>query len=190
MSGDLRHTIGRAAIAVAVCAVLLGIAAGCGGGGSDDTVDAATKKEQPETGPTVAVMKPLGSSEASGTATYVKQSSGVPLFKLELQGLEPSVGRGQYLIWQMESRDNMVVIATFPAEKDGRIDEKFAPNPVYLAAVEAGEKKVILVTRVENWLHFREKFSERDGAWNPNIIGEPVLRGTFAGPLVGVSEDE
>jgi hypothetical protein len=188
MSGDIYSRMMRTTIAVALFALLLALAAGCGGGDSDAT--GAATKEGEKSGPTVAVMKPVGDNTASGTITYSKQASGAPLVKVDMEGLEAVSGDTQYVIWQMADRHNMVSIASYFVEGNGRMFEAIEPNPAHLGALESGEKTTMLVTKIPDDDVFRESFGETEDPWDPATIGEQIAKGKFTGPLAGATANE
>jgi len=167
------------------CALLLVVMAiGCGSTGSN----AATADNDPagwDSGPTKAVLKPLGNSGVTGTVVYVKQGSALPVMKIRLKGLERATGEKQYFIWQMGSRHNMVSFASYHVPKGGKLSVDLEPNPESLSFLEDGSTTEFLVTKVLNDDRFFEAEEKAPSATDPAQIGEPVARGTFTGALVG-----
>jgi hypothetical protein len=164
-----------------VAGLLLG---GCGGSGSGSaTADATTKART--SGPTEAVLSELSGSGVSGTVGYVKQSSGLPVMKIRLQGLERATGEKQYFMWQMGSRHDMVSYASYHVPRGGKLSVSLEPNPEALSWLEDGSTTEFLVTKVNNDDRFFEAEEKAPSAGDPAQIGEPVARGTFTGPLVG-----
>jgi len=171
---------------VALVALLL---AGCGDSGSGSATADATTKAHPS-GPTEAVLRELGGSGVSGTVLYVKQSSGLPMMKIQLKGLERATGEKQYFMWQMESRHNMVSFASYHVPDGGTLSVNLEPNPESLSFLEDGSTTEFLVTKVNNDDRFFEASEKAPSASDPAQIGEPVARGTFTGPLVGPAGGE
>jgi hypothetical protein len=172
---------------LAGCMLVFAVTAvGCGGTGSD----AATAENNPpqrSSGPTEAVLRSLGGSGVTGTVVYVKQSSGLPVMKIRLDGLEQAAGEKQYFIWQMGSRHNMVSFASYHVPKGGKLAVNLEPNPESLSFLEDGSTTEFLVTKVLNDDRFFEAEEKAPSASDPAQIGEPVARGAFTGPLVGAS---
>lgn len=168
---------------LAVPALILG----CGSGTPSSTNAAATTSpaKSRETGPTEAVLHPVGASQASGRVVYVKKSPGEPLLKIRAEGLEPVAGERQYVIWQMASRHHMLSFATYYVGKDGRLSENLEPNPESLAFLEEGSTTQFLITKIDNDDALREAMWEAPNYLDPPFIGKRILQGTFTGPLVG-----
>lgn len=162
------------------------IAGGCGGGSSAATAETGGPTAR-SAGPTEAVLRSLGGSGVTGTVVYVKQSSGLPVMKIRLQGLERATGEKQYFIWQLGSRHNMVSFASYHVPAGGSLSVKLEPNPESLSFLEDGSTTEFLVTKVLNDDRFFAAAEKNPSATDPAQIGEPVARGAFAGPLVGAS---
>jgi hypothetical protein len=165
---------------------LAGAAGGCGSSGSN-AATAETDPAVPKAGPTEAVLRSVGGSGVTGTVVYRKQSSGLPLMKLRLEGLERATGEKQYFIWQMGSRHNMVSFASYHVPKGGKLSVSLEPNPESLSFLEDGSTTEFLVTKVLNDDRFFAAAEKNPSASDPAQIGEPVARGAFTGPLVGAS---
>lgn len=162
---------------------------GCGDSGSGSaTADTTTKARTP--GPTEAALSELNSSGVSGTVVYVKQSSGIPMMKIRLKGLERATGETQYFMWQMGSRHDMVSYASYHVPKANQLSVNLEPNPESLSWLEDGSTTEFLVTKVENDDRFFEAEEKAPSAGDPAMIGEPVARGAFTGPLVGTAGGE
>ncbi|HEX6781395.1 MAG TPA: hypothetical protein VF125_05125 [Solirubrobacterales bacterium] len=169
---------------------------GCGGGDDSGSNVAATSEPETttetirKTGPTVAVLHPVGEyADAKGTARYSKKPNGVPLLKLRAEGLEPTSGRQQYVVWQTHSRDDMYTLATWVVGKDGRMIETWEPNFASLQYLELGLRTKLVITRVENYARLYEP-APTDDSYKHNFIGKPVLEGQFEGAIVGALEEE
>jgi uncharacterized membrane protein len=166
---------------IALAALLI---VGCGDGGSNSAT-AGAAPGTPKSGPTEAVLRSLGGSDVTGTVVYVKQSSGLPVMKIRLQGLERARGEKQYFIWQMGSRHNMVSFASYHVPNGYKLSVNLKPNPESLSFLEDGSTTELLVTKVNNDDLFFAAAEKAPSANDPGQIGEPVARGAFAGPLVG-----
>jgi hypothetical protein len=172
----------------ALAAALLLI--GCGGDSDSDSNVAATAESTiRETGPTVAVLRPVGNSEATGTAHYSKKADGFPLIRLRAHGLEPVSGDRQYIVWQKRSRNDMVMMATWYVGKDGRLVEDMEPNISFLQYLERGLRTKLMISRINNNDRLYEPGASRN-SYEHNVIGTPVLEGQFEGALVGTPKPE
>jgi len=174
------------------------LAAGCGGSGSTgdgdtgnavEATEAAATTPQRETGPTEAILKSAGDTGAAGAARYQLRPNSTPIFHLEMRGLAPTTGKKGYRLWMFGDRHDMVGLATFKVGKTGRISYKSETVESHVF-VEEGTKTVLLVTKVDSIEHLREALLKSDEPWDPLYIGEPVLRGTFEGALVGSASPE
>jgi hypothetical protein len=171
--------------ALGVCALTLAvIVLGCGDSTPADTATAETSPVD-RSGPTEAVLNSLNDSGVTGTVVYVKQSSGLPVMKIRLSGLESAGGEKQYFMWQMGSRHNMVSFASYHVPKSGKLSVDLEPNPESLSFLEDGSTTEFLVTKVLNDDRFFAAQERAPSASEPAVIGEPVARGPFTGPLVG-----
>jgi len=126
----------------------------------------------------------------TGTVVYVKRSSGLPLMKISMSGLEQATGEKQYLLWQMGSRHNMVSFASYHVPNGGKLSVNLEPNPESLSFLEDGSTTEFLVTKINNDDRFFAATEKAPSASDPAQIGEPVARGTFTGPLVGSEGSE
>lgn len=180
---------------LAACAATAAILAGCGGGGSDNGTSAAETIDQQNTttttpqrtsGPTRAVLQPVGDSTASGTISFTKKPDGTPLIKVRLEGLKPISGEEQYVIWQLGSRHDMLPVASYYAGKDGRVTEDIESATEPFQFLEDGSKTEILVTYVAQDDDWREGLSGgSEGPWDPLVVGKHLTQGQITGSLVG-----
>lgn len=187
------HHLGKPTVGLLI-ALALGIAlpaSGCGGGsGSNVAATSAantTTQAIRHSGPTVAVLHPVGDVKASGTARYRKGPDGSPLLELRARGLEPVSGDRQYVVWQKHSRNDMVLLATWVVGKDGRLVETWSPSFASLQYLELGLRTKLLITKVELNDRLYEP-STSDNSYKHSFIGHPVLEGDFTGALVGSKE--
>jgi hypothetical protein len=186
MSGICHSGKSRLVIPV-LCALALAIfAAGCGGSeDSESSTTAAATAKSAESGSTEAVMKPVDGSNASGTIIFRKKANGATPLKVRLAGLEQLSGDRQYVVWLVGSRHDMLSLATYYGDKNGRIDAHMTPTPAKLLPVEYGTKTELLVTKVQNNDLFVKGIYEAEDPYDPPLIGKPILRGTLTGPLAG-----
>jgi hypothetical protein len=193
MGAVLGH--GKRLAAIAAC--LLSAAAsllGCGGSDPPGSGATAASGQGPSTrassGPTEAILHPLGESGVSGKVVYVKQKSGFPLVKIRLRGLERATGETQYFMWQLGSRQNMVSPASYHVPHGGKLSVNLEPSPEGLSWLEDGTTTEFLVTKIANDdVYFVAREHSRT-AGDPAMIGRPVARGAFTGALVGAAGGE
>lgn len=194
MLSGLCNSGGRAIVTVAVCALVIAAFAGCGGGNSDngttvaETVDQQTTTPQRTSGPTRAVLRPVDDSTASGVISYARKPDGTPLMKFRLEGLGSGSDGTRYVFWQTSPRHQMVVIAGFLPRSDGRIVRKNEAAIESFDFVEEGTNTEFLVTEMSN-SQWQRVFSGNYPSYPP-VIGDPVLRGTVTGSLVGALLDK
>jgi hypothetical protein len=167
---------------------LVALVSGCGGSSSTDV--SATATEATETrrkvhpGETEALLEPTKESSAQGTARYQFRPDSTPVLHIEAVGLEPVSGKSRYAIWIVGDRHDMVNLAGFQVGEDGRLSRRLEVPESYVF-VEEGSKTELLVTKVDDIAQVGQGISESSDPWDPPIIGEPVLQGTFEGPFVG-----
>jgi|SRR5690348_679866 len=166
--------------------VLVMMAAGCGSSGPSDST-AAAKVKEPTSGPTEAVLSPVGNSGVSGKVVYVEQPSGMPLMKIRLRGVKKATGETQYFIWQMGDRHHMTSFASYHVPHGAKLSVNLEPSLESLGWLKEGSKTQMVITLVENDDHFFETEEHWANGEDPTEIGEPVARGTFVGPLVGAT---
>jgi hypothetical protein len=182
-----------ASFVVALALILSALVAGCGSSETTETVGthafeateaAETTPQQPKSGPTEAQLEPIGDNTATGTARYLLKPGRTPVMRIEVEGLEPVSGPSRYAIWIVGNRHDMVNLAAFQARSDGRISRRIE-SPEAFDFVENGSKTELLVTKVGNIGKVGEEIAGSGDPWDPPIIGEPVVGGTFVGPFVG-----
>jgi len=176
-----------------VCAALV---SGCGGSTSTDespgtaeATEAAETRRKVHPGETEALLEPAGESSARGTARYQTRPDNTPVLHVEASGLEPVSGASRYAIWMYGDRHDMVNLAAFQVDEDGRLSRQLE-TPESYAFVEDGSKTELLVTKVDNIDKIGEGIAESGDPWDPPIIGETVLEGTFEGPFVGSAKGQ
>jgi hypothetical protein len=189
---SLKHPV-AASFLVALIMILSALVAGCGSSETTDTVGthafeateaAETTSQQPKSGPTEAQLEPIGDNTATGTARYLLKPGRTPVLRIEVEGLEPVSGPSRYAIWIVGNRHDMVSLAGFQARSDGRISRRIETVESF-DFVENGSKTELLVTKVDDIGKVGEGIAGSSEPWDPPIIGEPVVGGTFVGPFVG-----
>lgn len=179
-----RRVLGWEIAALALVILLVGVL-GCGTSDSQSTaVSTADTTEDRQSSPTEAVLEPVASSRASGTVRFMKKNR-IGLLHVELQGLKSLPDGGQYVLWLMASRHSMVPLATYPPGKGGTLSQTWQPNSGHLAAIEDGSKTRFMVTKTMSAPEKEKTLLGGDVPYYPPFIGDPILRGTFVGPLVG-----
>jgi hypothetical protein len=163
-------------------ALIAAVLSGCGGTVTTTVTVEATHAAQ--TAPTEAVLKPASGQSATGTARYSLNPSRIPALKVEAEGLSPTSGKQRYGVWMYGDRHDMVMLGAFEVQKDGRLSRGFETVEAY-TFVEEGTKTELLVTMIGDIDRVSEGIAEGGEPWNPPVIGEPVLQGTFEGPFVG-----
>jgi hypothetical protein len=171
--------------------ILTALVSGCGGSSSTDGSAAAVEATEPvETrrkvhpGETEALLEPTEGSSAQGTARYQIKPHSTPVLHIEAAGLEPVSGKSRYAIWIVGDRHDMVILAGFQVGEDGRLSRQLEGVESYVF-VEEGSKTELLVTKVDDINQISKGIAESGDPWDPPLIGEPVLQGTFEGPFVG-----
>ena len=188
--GAVFKSLLAAALIVAVAAGVAGCggsdSTGTGSGGAAEATEAAETTQQPKSGPTEAALEPVEEGTAAGRARYLLEPNREPVLQIRVHGLEPVSGQQRYAIWIVGDRHDMVNLAAFHVGEDGRISRDIASPEAY-AFVEEGSKTELLVTKVESIEAVGDGISESSNPWDPPIIGEPIVAGTFVGPFVGSS---
>jgi hypothetical protein len=166
--------------------------AGCGGSNSSssdepsrafEATEAAETTPRRQPGPTEAQLEPIGDSSAEGIARYQIRPGSTPVLHIEAEGLEPISEASRYAIWIVGNRHDMVNLADFQVGKDGHLARTLETPESYIF-VEEGGKTELLLTRIDNLGQIREGISESIDPWDPPLIGDPVLSGTFEGSFV------
>jgi hypothetical protein len=188
---ERRKPRGRAYLAAAL--VLAVLVVGCGSSGSTDgsttaveATEAAETRRKVHPGETEALLEPTGESSARGTARFQIRPNSTPVLHIEAAGLEPVSGKSRYAIWIVGDRHDMVNLAGFQVGEDGHLSRQLE-GPESYVFVEEGSKTELLVTKVDDINQVGQGISESGDPWDPPLIGEPVLQGTFEGPFVGTS---
>jgi hypothetical protein len=181
--------------AVLLCGLALAaLAAGCGGGDESESTPTIAKApsapKQVESGPTEAVLQPVGDSKASGTVHYLKKPDGTPLLKIRAQGLEPTTREEKYVIWQISSPQDMVPLATYTVGNNGRLNENLNAGFESIAFLEDGSRTELVISKVGDDDLWREGLGQEPGTYNPAVKGQFILQGPLTGSLVGAGATE
>jgi len=175
-------------VVIVVLAVLL--IANSGGDDSGDSTSAAnanagnaqTTGNGGKVQPTLAVLKPVDGSDASGTGLFANFEENLVL-AVEAKDLEPTEKGTRYTIWIAASPTKMLPIASTAVGAKGTI-EASVKLPTELLLFLANETyREIAITRTDTARLAAEGKEEA-----PTYTGDAVLRGTITGPLVGADE--
>jgi hypothetical protein len=154
--------------------------------------------------PTKAELTAVDGGGAKGTATFgrveVENEKGEAEPKLALQveatGLEPTEqGKTSYTVWLAESPQKMIPLV-FPVEvkSSGKganeIVAQFEVPVEVLAYMAAGTFDEIAITKTDDAeLKTAVETATKEKA-TPKYLGDPVLRGTISGPIIGLAKRE
>jgi outer membrane biosynthesis protein TonB len=204
---------------IAVIVVIILVSSGGGGGGNSSTTAEGETSPTAETGtgeetgavennasqtPTAATLKAVDGSEAEGTATFgrveVKNKEGKAEGKLALQveasGLPATEeGKSSYTIWLAETPSKMIPLV-FPVEVEAsgkgaeKIGAQFEVPVEVLAYLAAGTFDEIAITRTDDKELQSSMRAATKAKTTPEYLGEPVLRGTISGPIIGLAKRE
>lgn len=190
-----------AAIAVIVVVILL-----VSGGGGDSSTTAteggsttATENGNGESSSgakeaTQAELTAVDGSEAEGLATFGRLKNKLAL-QIEAKGLEPTVeGTNAYTIWLAQSPQKMLPLASTAVKGSGKGAEEIAAQfevPVeILAYLAKGTFDQIAITRTQTKPFEAAIKVATKNKTTPKYTGEPVLRGTITGPIIGLAQRE
>jgi hypothetical protein len=188
-----------AAIVVIVVVILL---VSGGGSGKDNSSTAATgeggktENASSESGkkPTYAELKAVDGSEAEGVATFGRYKKKLAL-AIEAKGLEGTTkGVDAYTVWLAQSPKKMLPLISIQVAGSGKRAGIIAGEyevPIELLVYLANgtfDQIEITRTQTEKFEAGVEKATEEKKT--PEYVGEPVLRGTITGPIVGIAKRE
>ncbi len=191
-----------AAIAVIVVVILL---ASGGSGGSSSTASTAGgsttaadngsgEKTSAAKEATQAELTAVDGSEAVGLATFGRLKNKLAL-QIEAKGLEPTTeGTNAYTIWLAQSPQRMLPLASTGVKSSGKGAEEIAAQfevPVeILAYLAKGTFDQIAITRTQTKRIDAAIEVATKNKTTPKYTGEPVLRGTITGPIIGLAKRE
>jgi hypothetical protein len=163
-----------------------------GGKGEEGKAEGATggSKEATE-----AELIAVDGSEAAGLATFGRVKNKLAL-QVEATGLKPTTeGTDSYTIWLAQSPQKMLPLVLSIAVKSsgkaaGDIAAEFEVPIEVLGYLASGTFDQIAITRTEDSkLQATLKVATKEKA-TPTYFGEPVLRGTIKGQIVGLAKRE
>jgi hypothetical protein len=169
-------------------------------GGADEGAAENTATQTP----TQAKLTAVDGSAAKGTATFgrveVENKKGEKEGKLALQieasGLKPSEKeKDSYTVWIAESPQKMLpLVFGIEVEPSGKGAEEIAAQfevPVeVLAYLAAGTFDEVAITRTDDEKLATSVKAATKAKETPKYLGEPVLRGTISGPIIGLAKRE
>lgn len=143
---------------------------------------------------TQAPLTAVDGSEAEGLATFGRLKNKLAL-QVEAKGLEPTVeGTDAYTIWLAQSPQKMLPLASTAVKGSGKGAEQIAAQfevPVeILAYLAKGTFDQIAITRTRTKPFEAAIEVATKNKTTPKYTGEPVLRGTITGPIVGLAQRE
>lgn len=143
---------------------------------------------------TQAELTAVDGSEAEGLATFGRLKNKLAL-QIEAKGLEPTVeGTNAYTIWLAQSPQKMLPLASTAVKGSGKGAEEIAAQfevPVeILAYLAKGTFDQIAITRTRTKAFEAAIAAATKNKTTPQYTGEPVLRGTITGPIVGLAQRE
>jgi hypothetical protein len=154
---------------------------GEGGGGSEQTVNAADGRET-----TQAALAAVDGSDAEGVAVFGRVKDSLAL-QVEATGLEPT-GKGEsYTIWLYQSPRKMLPLASTRVGKEGEVAVQVeVPTEVlgYLANETFDQIDISLTTDATLKASLAKATRERKA---PIYTGTDVLRGEITGPIIGAA---
>jgi len=173
-----------------VLAVLLASGAFGGGdeGGDEATGDTGGQRETAAGGgaqqPTRAVLRPVGDQgDAQGDALFGRTQN-TPAIRVQASGLEPSPPEGSYMLWLYRSPSLALRFGRVSVGQDGRLAVQVAIPAEALTLVAAGTFDSIDVSLAADAAYRAEQQRANRAEQPPRYVGESVLRGPIAGPLV------
>jgi len=144
--------------------------------------------------PTGAELKAVDGSKAAGVATFGRVKKKLAL-AIEATGLEPTTeGTDSYTVWLAQSPKKMLPLVSTGVKSSGKaagdIAAEFEVPVEILAYLAKGTFDEITITRTQTpQLEAAIKTATEEKS-TPTYTGEPVLRGTITGPIVGVAGRE
>jgi len=173
---------------LALAALLSGCGDSSGTAAEPSSTDQAAAVKTLGDGRTGAVLEPVDGGDASGTALLLKRTSSKPArFKVHVEGLEPNVYGGQYVVWLTSSRHDMVPLYSYAVGDSGVFSHEWTPNPLHVSFIERGKKTKFLLTLAKNSAEHEEVLEGGARRYDPPFIGKPVVEGTITGPEAGAT---
>jgi hypothetical protein len=143
---------------------------------------------------TQAELTAVDGSEAVGLATFGRLKNKLAL-QIEAKNLEPTTeGTNAYTIWLAQSPQRMLPLASTAVKGSGKGAEEIAAQfevPVeILAYLAKGTFDQIAITRTRTKPFEAAIEAATKNKTTPKYTGEPVLRGTITGPIIGLAQRE
>ncbi|MDX6654392.1 MAG: hypothetical protein QOH18_1102 [Solirubrobacterales bacterium] len=142
---------------------------------------------------TQAELTAVDGSEAVGVAAFGRLKNKLAL-QIEAKGLPPTTASTAYAIWLAQSPQKMIPLASTSVkgsgEGAGQIAAQFEVPVEVLAYLAKGTFDQIEITRtLTKPLEASIKVATKNKT-TPKYTGEPVLRGTITGPIIGLAQRE
>lgn len=175
-------------LVVLVVLLATGVFGGDDGGGSGETADDGGARQATANGggqqPTRAVLRPVGDqSGAEGTALFGRTQN-TPAIRVQATGLEPSPQGASYMLWLYRSPNLALRFGRVPVGQNGQLAVQVAIPAEALTLVASGTFGAIDVSLAPDATYRAEQQRARAANRPPRYVGESVLRGPIAGPLV------
>jgi hypothetical protein len=163
-------------------------------GGSTTAAENGTAEDSEAKEATQAELTAVDGSEAVGLAIFGRLKNKLAL-QVEAKGLKPTVeGTDAYTIWLAQSPRRMLPLASTAVKGSGKGAEQIAAQfevPVeILTYLAKGTFDQIAITRTRTKPFEAAVAVATKNKTTPKYTGEPVLRGTIAGRIVGLAQRE
>lgn len=183
-----------AAVAAGLLLLVLAVLLASGAfGGDDEGGDEATggtggQRETVAGGgaqqPTRAVLRPVGGQgDARGVALFGRTQN-TPAIRVQATGLQPSPPESSYMLWLYRSPSLALRFGRVSVGQDGRLAVQVAIPAEALTLVAAGTFDSIDVSLAADSAYRAEQQRANRAGQPPRYVGDSVLRGPIAGPLV------
>jgi hypothetical protein len=193
LSGRQRRLIaallGGGALVVVIVLLVAGVFSGDGdddggGGASNGDQQGTTAANQEEGELTRAILEPVGGGDAQGVAFFGRIRN-VPVLEVRAEGLEPSSGQENYMIWLY--RSDRVALRVGEIDRVGEAGRIVAqiPIPAQALGFVANGTFGSIVVSLTNTRQFDNEVERARGERRlPQFTGRAVLRGEITGPAV------
>jgi hypothetical protein len=194
LSGRQRRLIAALLAGGALVVVVVLLVAGVFSGDGEEDGDggtAASNGDQQATAPdqgggelTRAVLAPVGGGDGQGVAFFGRIRN-VPVLEVRAEGLEPSSGQENYMIWLYRSdRVALRIGVVDRVGEEGRIVAQI-PIPAQALGFVANGTFGSIVVSLTNTREFDNEVERARGERRlPQFTGRAVLRGEITGPAV------
>jgi hypothetical protein len=139
-------------------------------------------------GVTQAVLKPVSGHSGAGKAIFGRVKNKLAL-QVVASGLETTGKDDAYTIWLAQSEQKMLPLASsaVAAKSKGKIAAQYEVPTEVLSYLANGTFDEIFITHTDNAqlaASLKEATQKKEA---PGYVGEPVLKGTVTGPIVGAA---